>query len=205
MRNAYALLGVGFIIVFGGAFVLFDTTQVPADVSGEVLLDVTQEKNMGMKLHSTAFTEGGMIPAKYTCSGENIHPPLSFEGVPAGTQSLVLVMDDPDIPQEVQTMMGIEKFNHWVLYNIPADTQVVEEGSEVGSYGLNTKGESSYTGPCPPTEYQPTTHRYVFRLYALPKILEFQTMPTLNEVEDTAKKDSLGSAELIGMYSQVSH
>jgi Raf kinase inhibitor-like YbhB/YbcL family protein len=140
-----------------------------------------------MKLSSGVFEEGAMIPSEYTCSGENVSPPLLFEDLPEGTQSLALVMDDSDIPDEIKTKMGIQKFNHWVIYNIPVDTLLFEEGSTLGTVGLNTRGEAMYTGPCPPTEYEPTTHRYSFRLYALPKMLTFDETPTLDEVEAGAQ------------------
>src|SRR3989344_4580786 len=81
-----------------------------------------------MKLTSPAFTEGGKIPSKYTCDGQNINPPLQFSDVPKGAQALVLVMDDPDIPDFAKEKFNIEVWDHWVIFNIPADTREIPEG-----------------------------------------------------------------------------
>jgi len=204
MRNAYALLGVAFIIVFGGAFVILNTAQAPTNKTEEVPTNLIKKINTTMKLSSEAFQEGSLIPAKYTCSGENINPPLSFGGLPENTKSLVLVVDDSDIPQEIKEKMGIDKFDHWTVYNIPANTVLIEAGTLAGTTGLNTRGEAQYTGPCPPSEYEPTTHRYSFRLYALPELLMFEGTPTLDVVEAAAQEIMIEKAELVGLYSKVS-
>jgi len=158
---------------------------------------------MSLSLRSDAFLHKNPIPSRFTCEGKNINPPLTITGVPDNTKSLVLLMDDPDIPATVKTRMGIDTFDHWVLYNLPADTSVIEEGCEMGEVGLNSQGEVGYIGPCPPTEYQPTTHRYQFRLYALDRSLSFATTPTLAEVETTAQSHALARTELTGTFSRV--
>ena len=181
MRNAYAVLGILIIIVGVGTYYAFTP------------------KDTFMTLSSAAFTHNGYIPQEYTCDGDRyMAPPLSVSNIPEGTQSLVLVMDDPDIPQEIKNERGIEKFDHWVLYNLPAT-----EGEIVGgTAGINGGGETGYRGPCPPKEYAPTEHRYIFRVYALPGTLSFIKAPTLDEVETAAKGSALSFAELIGRYER---
>lgn len=198
IKNAYALLGLSFIIVFGGAYFLFSQSAQAPTVE-----DTISKKSMSLTLISPAFVENGHIPPKYTCDGENINPLLQISGVPEGTKSLVLVMDDPDIPEAIKSAQGIEKFNHWALYNIPADTKEIPENSALGMVALNTRGQAAYAGPCPPTEYEPTEHRYVFRLYALSDTLNFSTTPTLDEVEQAAQGIMLEQAELVGRYTRV--
>lgn len=201
MKNAYTLLGLLFVLVFGGAYVLFERTHAPA-VKDELVITNDNEKNMSFTLTTPAFENGGLIPSKFTCDGLNINPELHISKVPEGTQSLVLVMDDPDIPEEIKESRGIEKFDHWVLYNILAATTVIPEGYSVGSEGLNSVGDTGYIGACPPAEYEPKEHRYIFRLYALSGNLNFIKAPTLDEVETAAKGSMLGSAELVGRYQR---
>lgn len=198
MRNAYALLGVLFIIVFVGVYLSSREAQAPA-----FLEDDNQNNQMSLTLTSNTFGPNEFIPEKYSCDGQNINPPLTISGVPEGTKSFVLVMDDPDIPNEIKESRGIEKFNHWAIYNLPSDTTEITEGSALGTEGANSRGETAYTGPCPPTEFKPTTHRYVFRLYALSGSLSFEKIPTLDEVEAAARTQMLEKAELIGRYSRV--
>lgn len=197
MRNAYALLGLSFLIVFGGAFLVFERANAPTEPIGTH----NNNETMSLILTSTAFENGQTIPKKYTCDGENISPPLSVANIPEGTKSLILVMDDRDLPMEIKTAHSIEKFDHWVLYNLPV-TEHIEEGINIGSVGQNSSGTSTYVAPCPPTEYEPTEHRYVFRLYAVSGTLNFIKAPTLDEVEEAAKGMMLDSAELIGVYDR---
>lgn len=169
----------------------------PTDTQPEII-KVT-DSTMALTLTSPVFEEGGNIPSKYTCDGENISPELHIGSAPEGTKSFVLVMDDPDIPQSVKDARGIEAFDHWVLYNIPEDTTVLKEGtSEIGMKGLNSSGRSGYTGPCPPDG----KHRYIFRLYALPSTVVFEQIPTLRDVESAVKNTALDSVTLIGTYTR---
>ncbi|MBU6323391.1 MAG: YbhB/YbcL family Raf kinase inhibitor-like protein [Patescibacteria group bacterium] len=157
-----------------------------------------------MELTSPAFADGGMIPAKYTCDGDRLlSPPLAVSGVPEGTKSLALVMDDPDIPQEVKDARGIDVFDHWTLYGIPADTTEIPEGASIGSAGLNGAGNAAYTGPCPPPEYEPKVHRYIFKLYALSIAPTFDAPPTKAELEAAMEGATLARAELVGKYSRA--
>ena len=157
----------------------------------------------GMKLMSAAFENGGMIPAKYTCDGDKLlSPPLSISGVPEAAKSLVLIMDDPDIPEAVQKSRGIEAFDHWVLFNIPPEMREIPEGGTTGSAGLNGSGNSGYTGPCPPPEYEPSEHRYIFKLYALRAPLALRAGATKREVLSALAPLLIGETELVGRYSR---
>jgi Raf kinase inhibitor-like YbhB/YbcL family protein len=155
---------------------------------------------MSLTLTAPSFENQGHIPSQYTCDADNISPEIRIEGVPQGTRSFVLVMDDPDIPTEVKERLGIEKFDHWTLYNIPPDTNRIPEGESRGSLGLTSRGEAKYAGPCPPDR----EHRYFFRLYALNDTLHFDIPPTLDEVEKAAQKSMIESAMLIGRYERTS-
>lgn len=204
MRNAYALLGLAFIIVFGGAYLVFkQAAEAPAPNFHTTNTSVTTEETMTMTLTSSAFLDGAFIPKEFTCDGDNVNPPLTITNAPIGTAVFVLVVDDPDIPLEVKAARGIEKFDHWAVYNIPGDTTEIPVASTLGTASRNGRGDSGYTGPCPPPQYEPTTHRYIFRLYALSAPLAFITAPTLDELEAAAQGTALASATLTGLYTRV--
>ncbi len=116
-----------------------------------------------MRITSKAFRDGGNIPQTYTCDGQNRSPPLTFEDIPEQTKSLVLIVDDPDAPAGT--------WDHWILFNIPPDIRGIEEGKEPAvPHGRNSWGKKNWSGPCPPDR----EHTYVFRLFALDKILELK-------------------------------
>lgn len=188
------LLGIMTFIVFVGAFILLDKKVVTPSLHNTNL-----NISMSLTLTSPAFREGESIPSKYTCDGENISPEFTIQNIPEGTESFVLVMDDPDIPDTVKQARGIEKFDHWALYNIPKDTRTLHEGELVGTLGLNSKGDALYTGSCPPDR----EHRYFFRLYALSGTLNFIKTPTLDELETAAQSMMLEKATLMGKYERV--
>ncbi len=150
-----------------------------------------------LALTSSAFKNGGTIPEQYTCSGRNESPALEWTGVPRGTRSLVLILDDPDAP------MGT--FVHWVIYNVSPAVEGLPEGvsataSIAGSaQGVNGSGAIGYTGPCPPPG---KPHHYHFRLYALDRKLEVQAEVTAQQVEKAIKGHVLGSTELIGIFER---
>lgn len=188
------LLGIMTFIVFVGGFILLDKKVVTPSLHNTNL-----NISMSLTLTSPAFREGESIPSKYTCDGENISPEFTIENVPEGTESFVLVMDDPDIPDTVKQARGIEKFDHWAVYNIPPTTMTIGEGAIVGEMGLNSKGTTTYTGSCPPDR----EHRYFFRLYALSGTLNFIKTPTLDELETAAQSMMLEKATLMGKYERV--
>lgn len=148
-----------------------------------------------MDITSLAFSHNQTIPSKYTCDGENISPPLSFEGVPENAKSLVLLMDDPDVPAAA----GVRVWDHWVVFNIPPDTREIPAGQNpVGVLGSNTFGRQAYGGPCPPDR----EHRYFFKLYALDDVLPLPAGATKAEVEAAMQEHILEQAELIGLYAR---
>jgi len=154
-----------------------------------------------MKLTSSVFAEGEKIPSKYTCDGQNINPPLLFSDLPKDAQTLVLIMDDPDIPQFVKQKFHTQVWDHWVVFNIPPDTGEIPEGKNPpGDLGRNTGGNNSYGGPCPPDR----EHRYFFKLYALDTELDLLEGATKAEVEKAMKNHILAEARLMGRYERVS-
>ena len=132
----------------------------------EILLTLPGSAAMAMTLTSPAFKPDGRIPSKYTCEGEDVSPPLAWTGVPEGTKSLVLIIDDPDAPDPKAPQIV---WVHWVVYNIPPDAKgLPENASKAGlpqgtELGLNDFKKTRYGGPCPPIG----RHRYFHKLYAL--------------------------------------
>lgn len=145
-----------------------------------------------LQIHSEAFKDSQPIPAKYTCDGENISPPLQWTGIPKGTKSLVLIVDDPDAPKKTWT--------HWVVFNIdPTLTEIKEGEYPKGSYqGINDFKHPSYGGPCPPSG----SHRYYFKLFALNDTLKLSPGATKEQVEKAMQLHIIGQAQLIGTYSR---
>jgi Raf kinase inhibitor-like YbhB/YbcL family protein len=149
-----------------------------------------------MKLTSSAFQNEGKIPAKYTCDGKNINPPLSISDIPEKAKSLALLMDDPDVPKNLRKD-GM--WDHWVVFNIPADVREISEGSEpAGAPGKGTNGETGYFGPCPPDR----EHRYFFRLYALDTYLDLPEGSGKSSVERAMKEHIIDQDILMGRYER---
>ena len=153
-----------------------------------------------MKLTSKAFQDGGYIPSKYTCDEQSMTPPFSISDVPQDVKSLVLLMDDPDVPK---ALMPSGVFDHWVLYNIPPADVEFGENQYQGEVGQNGAGKAAYAGPCPPTQYQPTTHRYFFKLYALDSTLTFVKPPTKTQVEAAMEGHIIATTTLMGLYDRL--
>lgn len=147
-----------------------------------------------MKLSSSAFNHGGMIPKQYGRDFANINPPLVISEVPSGTASLVLFMEDPDVPLTA----GVAVWDHWVVFNIPAETRIIPERWEpTGVRGKGTRGELDYGGPRPPDR----EHRYFFRLFALDKLLELSEGSTKQEVTAAMNGHVLKTADLMGRFA----
>lgn len=143
-----------------------------------------------MKIASPEFGHNEPIPKKFTCQGDDINPALVIEGLPAGTKSLGLIMDDPDAP------MGT--WVHWVVFDIPAETSRIEENSIPGKQGGNDFRRNNYGGPCPPSG----THRYFFKVYALDTLLNLQEGIKKSALEKAMQGHILDQAELIGLYKK---
>ena len=153
-------------------------------------------------LTSSSFAENESIPELFTCDGANISPELHIAGVPTDAVSLVLLVDDPDIPQVFKEQRGIDDFDHWALFNIPVNTVVIPQGGTAGLAGVNGRGEFEYTGPCPPPDLKPSKHRYIFTLYALDIELALSAGATHDEIRDAMEGHILAEATLIGVYDR---
>ena len=156
---------------------------------------------MTLTLHSTAFDHNGAIPREYTCEGVDLSPPLAWEGVPQETQSLALIIDDPDAPDPAKPRMTLV---HWVLFNISPKTTDISEGAAAKGLptgcqqGRNGWKRAGYGGPCPPIG----RHRYFHKLYALDSMLDNLHSPTKTELEAAMKGHILARAELVGNYQK---
>lgn len=150
------------------------------------------------RLETTAFPAGGIVPAQYTCAGENISPALRWDGAPPATRSFALIVTDPDAPGGTWV--------HWVAFNLPSEVRSLPErvprGDEIrggGLQGMNDFRFNGYGGPCPPPG---NPHRYFFRLYALNVQLALKPGATRGEVEDAMKGHILAEADLVGRYGR---
>ncbi|MEI2787786.1 MAG: YbhB/YbcL family Raf kinase inhibitor-like protein [Steroidobacteraceae bacterium] len=157
---------------------------------------------MALEISSTAFGPGAAIPGRYTCEGDDVSPPLHWQGVPAGARSLVLIVDDPDAPDPRAPKMT---WVHWVLVNLPVDAAGLAEGIAPAALpegtveGLNDWKRTGYGGPCPPIG----RHRYFHKLYALDVMLDGLKRPTKAQVEAAMQGHVLAHAELVGRYEKT--
>jgi Raf kinase inhibitor-like YbhB/YbcL family protein len=160
---------------------------------------LTAEEKMTLRLGSPALVDGKPIPAKYTCEGEDISPPLAWSGIPDGTKSLVLIVDDPDAPDPKAPKMV---WVHWVVYNLLPDADGLDEGVKAlpgsAKFGLNDWKRAAYGGPCPPVG----RHRYFHKLYALNVMLPDLGQATKSKVEAAMKSHILAEAQLVGTYQK---
>ena len=148
-----------------------------------------------MQLTSPAFVHNAPLPDLYTCNGNDTNPPLRISEVPDRTRSLALIVDDPDAPDPAAPKVVWE---HWVMWNIPPSTLVIEPGEVPAGavQGTNSWGRTDYGGPCPPVG----THRYFFKLYALDTSLALGTTAIKADVEAAMQGHILTRSELIGLY-----
>ncbi|MBW8000934.1 MAG: YbhB/YbcL family Raf kinase inhibitor-like protein [Planctomycetes bacterium] len=152
---------------------------------------------MQIKITSAAFEEGGMIPSKYTCDGDDVSPPLQFDGIPDGTRAIALIADDPDAP------MGT--WVHWVLYNLSAHTTELPENMlddetlpDGTRQGVTDFGKTGYGGPCPPSG----THRYYFKIYALDKKIDVVIVLDKDELLKQMQGHIIAQGQLMGKYKR---
>ncbi len=152
---------------------------------------------MTITVRSAAFQEGGMIPAKYTCDGDDISPPLEWTGIPQGTKSLALISDDPDAP--------VGTWVHWVMWSIPPDVSGLAEDippdsqlSDGSRQGISDFRRPGYGGPCPPSG----VHRYYFKIYALDTMLDLPSSTRKADLVKAMKGHILAQGQLMGKYSR---
>lgn len=158
-----------------------------------------------MKVLSKAFREKEIIPLKYTCDGENICPPLEVHEIPKNAESLVIIMDDPDIPDSVKKSLNIDVYDHWVIFNIRLENLKtsffeIKEGVEPeGEGGLNSSGKVGYVGPCPPDGQ----HRYFIKVYALKSFINLPHGTSKSQIEKHMNRLIIDSAELMAFYERI--
>jgi Raf kinase inhibitor-like YbhB/YbcL family protein len=143
-----------------------------------------------MKITSTAFNEGEMIPSVYTADGNDVNPPLEISDIPEATQTMVLIVDDPDAPAGT--------WLHWLVFNIPKNKTVIEENSVPGTLGINDFKKVQWGGPSPPHG----KHRYFFKIFALDNKIDMGEGVFLNDIEKAMKDHILDQAELMGVYER---
>lgn len=151
---------------------------------------------MAFKIKVDGFVEGGSIPRRLTCDGEDISPALDWTGEPLGAKSFALIVDDPDAPGG--------RWNHWLVWDIPAFTHSLPEGIEKGSIGksgTNDFGSPGYRGPCPPRAKGP--HRYFFRLFALDTpSLGLAAGANRPVLEEAVRKHAIAEVAYMGRYGR---
>jgi Raf kinase inhibitor-like YbhB/YbcL family protein len=172
--------------------------SVVAEVIKYPLSDKENEM-VALTLTSESFIHNGMIPIRHTCDGQDISPELTWTEIPAGTKSLVLIVDDPDAPDPASPKMT---WVHWVLYNIQPEINGLPEGVSVSGLpsgtleGINDWQRTGYGGPCPPIG----THRYFHKLYAVDTVLPDLNQPTKAALEEAMQGHVIERSELIGLY-----
>ena len=155
---------------------------------------------MAITLNSPVFKQNDHIPSRYTCEGDDISPPLAWDGVPTDAKSLALIVDDPDAPDPKAPKMV---WVHWVVYNIPPDTGGLPENAikarlpEGALLGTNDFKKTAYGGPCPPVG----RHRYFYKLYALDVALNLKNA-TKSQIERAMQGHVLANTELVGTYQK---
>jgi len=148
-----------------------------------------------MKITSSAFSDGALIPIKYTCDGDDISPPLVWSDIPENTASFVLINDDPDAP--------VGTWDHWILFNLEGKTTELAENVDLSKLagvqlGHNNWRRNDYGGPCPPYG----THRYFFKLYALDMKLDLPAGSSKQDIKKAMAGHILAEAELLGRYKR---
>ncbi|HKW80300.1 MAG TPA: YbhB/YbcL family Raf kinase inhibitor-like protein [Casimicrobiaceae bacterium] len=156
---------------------------------------------MGLSITSPAFADQGEIPTQFTCQGKDISPALAWTGIPAGTRSIALIVDDPDAPDPAAPKMT---WVHWVLYDIPPSSSGLPEAVQPGALpagtreGTNDWKRTGYGGPCPPIG----RHRYFFKLYALDAPLPELKRPDKAALEKAMRGHVLAQGTLLGTYQK---
>jgi Raf kinase inhibitor-like YbhB/YbcL family protein len=142
-----------------------------------------------VSISSPSFKHLDLIPDEFTCKGSGTNPALVIAGIPEGTKSLALIMEDPDAPGKI--------FDHWIVWNIPILSKI-DANSVPGIEGVNGKGKLGYTGPCPPSG----THRYFFKVYCLDTMLNVKKGSDKSALQKAMEHHIVAYGELIGLYHQ---
>lgn len=189
MKTVWIITG-GAILVILFIAIGWLRSKTPSEPSAAI--PTPQPTGNALSLKSPAFSEGGSIPAVYTCDGANTRPALTISRVPAETKSFAIVMYDPDAPGGT--------FVHWVAWNIPPDTRDIPEGPLPAPImeGTNSFQAVGYLGPCPPSG----THRYIWRLYALRTVLSLDNKASRKDLETAINTFVITQTELVGRYTK---
>ena len=186
-RRVQRLLGTALLVALAAA----------ACTGGDVEPGPEEEvSDSNMEITSTAFADGESIPARYTCDGEDVSPPLRISGTPEGTQSIAIIADDPDAPGGTWV--------HWVAYGITPDTGELAEGYATSlpggaRHGTNDFGKRAYGGPCPPSG---SAHRYFFKVYAVDREVGLKAGATKADLLVEMEGKILASGQLVGTYQR---
>lgn len=201
MRGHLRNLSTMFLAVFIAFLVVLCTYGYASEMEVHSVKPMKGGVTMSLTIESPLFSSNGEIPKRYTCDGKDISPALQWSGLPEGTKSVALIVDDPDAPDPAAPKMT---WVHWVLYNIPPDASGLPEGVRSQDLpggtkeGLNDWKRTGYGGPCPPIG----RHRYFHKLYALDIVLPDLGKPTKKELEKAMEEHILSKAELIGTYQR---
>ena len=204
MRPAYAITVLALVLAVGALIYVNRNFSAVGNNEGTIInSSTTPVMPSSLSLTSSEFVNSGKIPPKYTCDGDppagGVNPPLQISGVPGEAKSLVLIMDDPDVPKRGNPDAV---FDHWILFNIPPQTSEIAMGMTVGVPGRNSAGKVEYAAPCPPREYEPSEHRYFFKLYSLDSELSLPAGASKSEVEKAMEGHVLAETQLIGRYER---
>jgi hypothetical protein len=190
LRKHFIVIGIALILALVGAVLIYyknkpSQTVEPAQTNAPIIITP-------MIITSDAFQNNGVIPAKYTCDGLNINPPLRFSDIPSHAKSLVLIVDDPD------AISG--DWSHWILWNILPTTESIHENSvpPTAIQGATDFGANKYGGPCPPTG----SHHYKFKLYALDAMLNLPKDTTKSRLLNAIQGHIITDAILTGVYNR---
>jgi len=196
MNNKTIITFLVTAILLGGVFLLYNSGKSTAGAPETPVIEKTEETTeIYMKILSPAFQNNQTIPTIYTCDGENFNPPLVFQQIPEGIQSLVLIVDDPDAPTGTWT--------HWIIFNISPNTAKINENSvpEGALQGKNDFGNTEYGGPCPPVG----AHRYFFKLFALDTTINLKEGAIRKDIEKEMENHILAEEQLVGTYQSESY
>jgi Raf kinase inhibitor-like YbhB/YbcL family protein len=186
MKKMISLIFIVIVLLLAGVIIFFSLKEN----EGTNPVPSVQNKSDFMRISSPAFNHNESLPAKYTCDGKGVNPPLAIAGVPKDAKSLVLIFNDPDAPSG--------NFVHWTVWNINPGLTEIAEGSAPGVEGLTSANKSVYFSPCPPSG----THRYTFKLSALDTLLDLYPRVDAKQLEKAMQGHILAQAELVGTYSR---
>lgn len=189
-KNIFLVLGISLILLVVSASGCAQESSQTNDQSAN--------QSGSFQITSSAFTQGGQIPQKYTADGEDISPPLAWTGAPQNTESFTITCEDPDASGQ-----GGGAFFHWIIFNIPGNVTELAEGIPAqgtldngAKQGTNDMGVIGYSGPSPPSG----THRYAFKIYALDTLLTLEPGATKQQVNDAMEGHILGQTQITGKY-----